>query len=157
MTMQTIGSDPWPIRIAEQGWHRLKEGAQAAMTYFKPGDEHDVAVESQRWGALAADVVDHSKTLEVRMEVPGVDPADLNVEIHGRRLMVSGERRCDSKRQEGTVMVTERAFGRFQRVIPIPDDIIADKVKAKYRDGVLVLKLPKRNTKGPGRVTIQID
>lgn len=157
MTMQTLGASPWPVRAVEHGWHWLKDGAQAALTYFRPSEGKEAEDSIQRWGALATDVVDHQKNLEVRMEIPGVNAKDLNVEISGRHLVVTGERRRDSKRREGTVVVTERAFGRFQRVFVLPDDIVAEKVKARCRDGVLILKLPKRNPGPADRIEVSVQ
>ena len=157
MSMNAVGESPTPLRVAEQGWHRLKDYAQSAVAYFKPIEESDEAVNPQRWGALATDMVDHDKLLEVRMEVPGIDPDALSVSINGRYLVIMGERRSDTKRREGTVVITERAFGRFQRVIPLSEDVVAEKVKARYRDGVLILKLPKSRPSKAGRINIPVS
>lgn len=156
MSMNAVGENPTPIRVAEQGWHHLKDFTQSAVAYFKPIEESADSVNPQRWGALATDMVDHDKQLEVRMEVPGIDPEALSVSINGRYLVVTGERRSNTKRHEGTVVITERAFGRFQRVIPLSEDVVADKVKARYRDGVLILKLPKSRPSKNGRIDIPI-
>ena len=156
MSMNAVGESAWPIRAAEHGWHRLKDYAHAAMTYFKPSEDTDEAEHPQRWGALATDVVDHGNQLEVRMEVPGVASDELTVTINGRYLIIAGERRSDGRRREGTVVITERAFGRFQRTIPLADEVVADQVKAKYSDGVLIVELPKSQPSQSGRIEVPV-
>jgi HSP20 family protein len=153
MTMQNIGENPWPMRVLSEGWHTLRNKAQQALTYFSPKDEAEHAV-TQRWGLVAADVVDHADHVEVRIEVPGMEKADLSVDAVGRHLVVSGEKRSEETRKEGRVVVTERAFGQFRRVVPLPADVDVAAAKANYTDGVLAIDLPKAVTRKQHHISI---
>jgi HSP20 family protein len=153
MTMQSLGEDPWAIRLLSDGWHALRHKAHQALTYFAPKDEEDQGA-TQRWALVATDVVDRKNLLEVRMEIPGMEKADLNVDVLGRHLVISGEKRSESTRKEGTVVVTERAFGQFRRVVPLPCEVDIGQAKARYADGVLAIDLPKKESTGNRRITI---
>ncbi len=85
------------------------------------------------WG-LDADETDTAVT--VRMDAPGFEPGDFDVQVSGDTLRITAERKAE-KGDKGTY---ER---RFQRSITLPAAVTADKVEAKYRNGVLELTLPK--------------
>ncbi len=139
------------------GWSALRERAHSALTYFKHDEEADVEkvdreasakppvaeVPAQRWGLVATDIVDHKDRLELRMEIPGMEKSDLKVEVSGSQIIVSGEKRFESTRKTGSVMVMERAFGHFSRSLPLPEEVDSDKASASYIDGVLAIDLPK--------------
>jgi HSP20 family protein len=113
-----------------------------ALTYF--GDDHNPEqAPSQRWGVLAADLVEHKDNVIVELELPGIEKSDLAVDVIDNRLLVSGEKRFQDTRREGTLIITERAFGRFQRVVPLPCAVDRDKVVATYNKGVLRVDLPR--------------
>jgi HSP20 family protein len=133
----THGAWQWLVN----GWHTLRDKALNALTYFSP--EQDDQEVSQRWGVVAADVTDHKHSVAVEMELPGMEKVDLSVEVIGDQLVVSGEKRSGSTRREGTVVITERAFGSFRRTIPLPCQVDQGSTKAEYRNGVLKVNLPK--------------
>lgn len=145
MNMQTIGDDIWPVSAIANGWQKVKEKAQHALTRFKPtDDEASSADTASQWGVLAADMVEHDDCLELRMEVPGMSPKELQIEVVDRNLLISGTRRSESSRKQGTALITERAFGQFRRVFSLPSGVDVESVKAKYRKGVLIIKFPKK-------------
>ena len=102
---------------------------------------------------MATDVVEHDDHFEMRMEIPGMDRADLKVEIQGGHITVSGEKRAETTRKSGSAVVTERAFGSFRRVLPLPASVAAEDVQARYVDGVLAIDMPKQS----GEASRQID
>jgi len=134
------------------GWHALRDKAVSAVTYFTPQREQDQA--SQRWGVIATDITEQNDAIHVELEVPGMDKADLSVEVHGDRLVVSGEKRTSATRHEGSLVVTERAYGSFRRVLPLPCEVRSDGTTAKYRDGVLSITLPKDRRASPRSIEI---
>jgi len=81
--------------------------------------------------------------LNVTFELPGLREKDVNVSITGDVLMVKGERKWEKELEEESYHRLERAYGKFERTVPLPLPVQADKVKATYRDGVLEIKLPK--------------
>jgi HSP20 family protein len=124
------------------GWHNLRDKAMNALTYFS-SDQDVGQSSSQRWAVVAADLVENNDNILVELELPGMEKADLTVDVIDKRLLVSGEKRSHDTRREGTLIITERAFGSFQRVVPLPCAVDRDKVRAEYKKGVLKIVLPK--------------
>ena len=133
------GNSAWQWLV--NGWHSLRDKAVSAMTYFTPEREQEQS--AQRWGVLATDVTERKNRVHVELELPGMEKADLNVEVHDNQLLVSGEKRTSATRQDGSLVITERAFGRFKRVIALPCNVSSDGTRASYKDGVLSVDLPK--------------
>ena len=77
------------------------------------------------------------------LEAPGLDKEDIDVTVDNHRLIVTGTKRYESERKDGAMRITERAFGRFQRVIPMPEQVTEEGAQAKYKRGVLTIRVPK--------------
>ncbi len=134
------------------GWHALRDAAVSAVTYFTPASEQQQT--SQRWGVIATDVTEQQDTVHVELEIPGMNKADLSVEVHGDHLVISGEKRTSATRHEGSLVFTERAYGRFKRVLPLPCEVSSEGTQAKYRDGVLSVSMPKDRSVSPRAIPV---
>ena len=106
---------------------------------------------------LGGDVFEDDKRVVVRVEVPGMDKKDLDIEVQGDVLVVRGEKRFERESSEGRYRVLQCAYGSFRRVVPLPTPVLADKATAKYKDGVLRVELPKVNTGKPRKLTVKVD
>ena len=94
--------------------------------------------------APPAEASDAETGLELTIEVPGMDEDDLEIAVRGRDLIVSGEKR-DKREVEGAdYYLSERRYGSFKRVFPLPDDLDPDKATATCAKGVLILRIPRR-------------
>lgn len=93
--------------------------------------------------APAAEIKETEDAVHLRLEVPGMDVKDLNVEVTAEAVAISGERKSETKSEEKGVYRSEFRYGKFQRVIPMPARIDNQNVQADYKDGVLNLTLPK--------------
>ncbi len=135
------------------GWHALRDKAVSAMTYFTPEREQEQT--AQRWGVLATDVSEQKSSVHVELELPGMDKADLSVEVLDNALVVTGEKRTSATRQEGSLVVTERAYGSFKRVVPLPCNVESEGTTARYQDGVLSVTMPKDRRQEPRTIKIE--
>lgn len=110
-----------------------------------------------RGGFPAMNVGGTPRSVEIYAFVPGIDPAGLDVQIEKGVLTIAGERKLEAPAQDAkaTRHIDERYAGRFRRVVTLPDDIDANAVQAKYRDGVLHLSIPRREAAQPRRISIQ--
>jgi HSP20 family protein len=92
---------------------------------------------------------------DVRLSLPGVDPKDVQVEVAGNTLTVRGERVARDGRK--SPYVSEIAYGRFERTLTLPESIEGDKVVAAYRNGMLELHLPLKESVKPRRIQIATE
>ena len=90
----------------------------------------------------AAELTETKENIVLKLEVPGMQPADLNIEAAHKSISISGERKSDKSEAEGQTR-SEFRYGSFQRVIPLPAKIQNTQVKAEYKNGILHLTLPK--------------
>jgi HSP20 family protein len=93
--------------------------------------------------------------VEIYAFAPGVDPASLEVHVEKGVLTVAGERKLDPVPEKATTHIDERFAGPFRRVVTLPDDVDANAVDAKYRDGVLHISIARREAVQPRRIAIQ--
>jgi HSP20 family protein len=92
----------------------------------------------------------------VSFELPGVSEKDVNVSITGDLLTVRGERQWQEQAKNDNYHRLERMYGKFERSVQLPFPVQANKVKATYRDGVLVVTLPKAEEVKPREIKIDI-
>ena len=147
------------------GWQRLYRRAAGAITRFTPGnkaekdtagqDRQEIAGRSTGWGVLTAEVFDDDDTVVVRLEAPGMERDDFDLQVFENHLVVRGEKQIERERTEGRYHVTECAYGRFERAIPLPEGVETGKAHATYKKGVLRVNLPKAASSR--RRTIKVD
>jgi HSP20 family protein len=91
----------------------------------------------------SAELIDTPEAVNLKLEVPGIDPKDIDIEVTADSVSIRGERKSESMIEEKGVTRTEFRYGEFHRVIPLPVRIKNTDVKATYKDGILSLALPK--------------
>lgn len=137
-----------------EGWRHISHKAANALTYFSPtrGDE---PVEDTRWGLMAVDVAEQDDRFVIELEAPGLAKDEIDVTVEDQRLVVTGTKRYESQRKDGSMRITERAFGAFQRVIPLPEQVTAEGAEAAYRNGVLTLNVSKLKAPQARKITVR--
>ena len=118
----------------------------------------DDALTSENWNNFgnwssfpAAEITEKDDALHLKLEVPGMDAEDLDIQVMADRVAIAGERKSETTSEEngntrlcGAVSFrTEFRYGKFQRVIPLPAHVQNTDVAAEYKDGILNLTLPK--------------
>lgn len=97
------------------------------------------------------DIVDTGTAIEVTAELPGMTREDVDVKVQSGSLVLSGKKSNVRESHEEGCYRTERTYGAFRRVVPVPVDIRTDDATASFKDGVLVVSLPKSPTDAPTR------
>jgi HSP20 family protein len=92
--------------------------------------------------APPADIHETPEEFVLKTDVPGVAPSDVKVSLTGDTLVIRGERK-DEKTDGGTRHRVERVYGSFERTFQLGSRVRPDQIKAKYRDGVLEVHVPK--------------
>ncbi|MBD2041966.1 Hsp20/alpha crystallin family protein [Microcoleus sp. FACHB-672] len=91
----------------------------------------------------AAEMQETPEAIHLKLEVPGLEAKDLDVQVTAEAVAISGERRSETKTDENGMVRSEFRYGKFQRVIPLPGRVQNNQVQAEYKDGILQLRLPK--------------
>lgn len=89
------------------------------------------------------DIVNKDTQIEVRVEVPGCKPDDLNITVEADVLTISGEKKQTQEAKEDSLYYRESVSGSFRRDIRLPSDVDADNIEASYEQGILNLVCPK--------------
>lgn len=91
----------------------------------------------------AAELEETENAINLKLELPGIEAKDLDVQVTEKAVYVSGERKSETKTEEKGVIKSEFQYGKFERIIPLQTRIQNTKVSAEYKDGILHLTLPK--------------
>jgi HSP20 family protein len=93
----------------------------------------------------------------VAAELPGVDPAKVDISVVGDTLTISGSRDAETLKKGESYHRQERDFGRFSRTIQLPFHVEAGKVEAKYARGVLVITMPRSEADKPRKIAVTYE
>ncbi len=93
--------------------------------------------------APAIDVSETDDTIEVSAELPGIDEKDVDVEVADNVLTIKGEKKSEKEEKKKDYHLIERSCGSFQRSVPLPYEVDANKITAKFTKGVLTVTMPK--------------
>ena len=103
------------------------------------------------------DVVDEKNHLLVKVDLPGLTKNDINVSVEDKYLTIRGEKREDKHIKQDDFLRTERYYGRFSRSLHLPAHVDSNKTKATFKDGVLELRLPKKEEFKSKRIEVNIE
>jgi HSP20 family protein len=150
-----------------EGWQHMRQSASTALTGFKaedrtnlpaPSDVDDVFyMPSRSWAMLGGDLFEDDKRVVVRIEMPGLDKDNLDIEVQGNALIVRGEKHFEREDTDGRYRVLQCAYGSFRRVFPLHTEVEIDQAQATYRNGVLRVELPKSKPSEPRRFTVKVE
>ena len=102
----------------------------------------------------AVDIAESKDNYELKAEIPGIEKDDIKISIEEDMLILSGERKSELKQEGKDYHRVERVYGKFQRNIPIPGNIVLDKVQAKYENGILIVDIPKSEETKPREISV---
>jgi HSP20 family protein len=89
------------------------------------------------------DVTEDARTFTVTAELPGMSDKDIDLSLSGDMLFIRGEKKEEKEDKGRNYYYSERSYGSFNRSIPLPQQVDADKVSASFKKGVLTITLPK--------------
>lgn len=103
------------------------------------------------------DVSETNDKITVKMDLPGVTKEDVNISIIGDTLQVKGEKKQEKEVKEENYHRIERTYGSFFRSVELPSRVVAEKITAKFKDGVLTIELPKADEVKPHAIEIKTE
>ncbi|MBU1206100.1 MAG: Hsp20/alpha crystallin family protein [Proteobacteria bacterium] len=105
----------------------------------------------------AVDIFETNEAIVIKAELPGITSQDISVEVKDNTLTLKGEKKFEKEVKEENYHRVERSYGSFQRAFTLPGTIHQEKVKAKFKDGILEITLPKVEEAKPKQVKVEIS
>ncbi len=96
----------------------------------------------------------NDEELILTAEVPGIDPADIDIQVQGDHVTIKGERKPAEMADDVACYRRERGHGQFVRSFRLPYDVQADKVEASAKSGILTVKLPRAEFAKPRQISV---
>ncbi len=103
----------------------------------------------------AVDIYETENELVLKADLPDVDPKDVDVRVENLTLTVAGERKFESEKSEKGFHRIERSYGNFTRSFTVPNTFDTGNVAASFKNGVLTVKLPKKEAAKPRQIKIE--
>ena len=116
----------------------------------------DESITAAEWAPLV-DIVEDPKGYLIKAELPEVQKGDVKVTVESGTLTISGERKAEKEEKGRRFHRVERYYGQFERSFSIPDDAVADDVKAEFKDGVLRVHLAKSEKARPKQIEVKVS
>ena len=110
---------------------------------------------SRPWSP-AVDIYESEDALVLQADLPDVELKDIDIRLENETLTISGERKFEKASDVKGYHRIERSYGNFVRSFSVPTTIETDKVSAEYRNGVLVVTLPKKEAAKPRQVKVEV-
>jgi HSP20 family protein len=127
-------------RLFENGFARTRSG-QAELASWAP----------------AVDIYETENELVVKADLPDVQEKDIDVRVENNTLTIRGERKFSNEVYEDNYLRVERAYGAFTRSFSLPNTVNTEAIHAEYRNGVLNVRMPKREETKPKQIKISVS
>jgi HSP20 family protein len=151
--MKRLSTWPLPFRILNTsrdldelfshflgGWEQGRIPRPAAPTAYVPQSASDVDGDS----------------LRIRVDLPGVDPQEVELIVEDNQLTLKGERKAAQEHKNGNRLGQEMRYGAFARTFTLPKGVKAEELQARYHNGVLEVTVPLPAAQMPKKVPVQI-
>jgi len=132
-----------PLGLLRREIDRLFENFTLGFTLEPFRTLEERIVERFRQFTPVVDVTETDKNLNVNVELPGMDEKDIKLSVTDGHLMIRGEKKEEKEEKKKGFYRTERTFGEFSRVIPLPTGVDTKRVSSVFKKGLLRITIPK--------------
>lgn len=132
-------------------WDPFDEMERLTGRFFGGGERRE------RMFAPMVDVFENDDSIELRAELPGLKPNEIEIDVTDNVLTLSGERKLEHDEEREGYRKIERSYGRFSRSFTLPRNIDTENIKAEMNEGVLSLTLPKREEQKARRIEVKAE
>ena len=122
--------------------------------FLKEFIPQEVTTEVVAWKPRV-DVYEKDNNIIIEAEVPGAKKEDIEVKVKDNAVVIRGEVKKEEEKKEENYYRSERFYGKFERVIPLPTDVKVEEAKAEYQDGVLKLTIPKATSEKEIKIEVK--
>jgi HSP20 family protein len=149
--MALIRWDPFKeLTTLQERMNRLFSDVRSRPTY---GEEEMAA---GNW-MPPVDIYENAESIIIKAELPGITKEDITVEVKNNTLTLKGEKKFEKEVKEEHYYRMERSYGTFQRAFTLPSTVQQEKVKAKFKEGVLEVQIPKAEEAKPKQVKVEVS
>jgi HSP20 family protein len=133
------------------------EGFPAGMRLFQDSVNRLLAEPNgHRPWVPPVDIQETDQELIVKADIPDMEMKDIDVRMENGTLTLRGERKFEAQKTEGGWHRVERSYGTFERAFTLPDTVNPEGVQADYKNGVLTVKLPKKEVAKPRQIKVNV-
>jgi HSP20 family protein len=135
---------------------QLEEDFGSGIRLFQDTVNRLLSEPTARPWAPAVDIVENENELLLQADLPGVDMKDIDIQIENGTLSFRGERKSEVENKQGGYHRVERSYGTFARFFELPETVNPEDVKAEYKNGVLTVKLGKKEIAKPRQIKVAV-
>lgn len=144
--------DPWKDFGSLQD--RINRMFDDTIRTLYPTDGEEL--EKGTW-APAVDIYETNDSFVVSADLPGLNKDEIQIDLKDNTLTLKGEKKFEEKVSKDNYIRVERAYGSFVRSFTLPQNIDPEKIKAKYKEGVLEVTIPKKEEAKPKQIKVELS
>lgn len=145
----------WGMRPERSaGLPRLRDRMERLFEHLLSDPFRELGGGAGLW-APDVEVKNREHEVEVRAELPGLEPGDIQISVQGNLLSLSGEKKEEREEKSGDTAFSEITYGAFQRIVELPEGVDPEQVDAQYDKGVLRIRIPKKAESKPRRIAVK--
>jgi HSP20 family protein len=134
----------------------LEEDLGSGLRLFQDTVNRMLSEPTARPWAPAVDIFETENELLLKADLPGVEMKDIDIQLENGTLTLRGERKYEHETKEGGFHRIERSYGSFARLFTLPETVNFEDVKAEFKNGVLTVKLPKKEVAKPKQIKVEV-
>jgi HSP20 family protein len=138
-----------PNLFGLQRLNRILDEAFAGLPFPEQGGN----ILTASW-VPATDVSEDANSIQITMELAGVNPEDVRISLENNVLTIRGEKRQEDEENDERVHRIERIYGMFERTFVLPNTMDPDRIEAQYENGVLTVSIPKAERARPREIQV---
>jgi HSP20 family protein len=113
--------------------------------------------QSNRPWSPAVDIYETENELVLKADLPDVDQKDIDVRVENQTLTIAGQRKFEKQEAGKGFHRIERSYGNFVRSFAVPNSFNTEEIAAQYKNGVLTVKLPKKEAAKPRQIKVEVN
>lgn len=132
-----------PLSPFEEVERRFEDFFRRPFSLFGPSWLPRLRMPEMEEFTPTVDIFEEGSDVVVKAELPGMKKENIDVKLTGNAVTISGEKRKEEKVEKKNIYRLERSYGSFTRAFTLPSEVQTDKAKARFKDGILEIRIPK--------------
>lgn len=134
----------------------LRENINRMFEDTVRGSDRPMEMTTSSW-PVPVDIYETKDEIVVRLEAAGINPKDVKIHLVGDQLTITGKREHEGRTEDRNYVRVERRFGQFVRSFTLNLPVVAEQVRASYKDGLLEVHLPKAEQVKPKEIEVSVE